>query len=192
MRGKCAFVCVCVNVSVCDAYQVPPLPRRAYYNELGAWGFREWTTCTAAELVTSLDSPASVWSERSKKHLDTQNKSEWWNGALFFSLSFVAVFAFGSPRWRVGAWVWEGETDVGFLMAETGSLVKRLGLGKKPAGITWLSTCQDPRDQPVPRRFHSQAEGRTPFDDTPPLWAAVSRSAWETREIQQRAGGAAH
>lgn len=46
------------------------------------------------------------------------------------------------------------------LMAETGSLVKYPGLEKKPAGITRLSTCQGPRDQPVPRRLRSQAAGR--------------------------------
>lgn len=46
------------------------------------------------------------------------------------------------------------------IMAETGSLVKCLGLGKKPAGITGLSTCQYPREQPVPRRLRSEAAGR--------------------------------
>ncbi len=46
------------------------------------------------------------------------------------------------------------------LMAETGSLVKCLGLGKKSAGIIGLSIFQDPRDQLVPRRLHSQVVGR--------------------------------
>jgi len=45
------------------------------------------------------------------------------------------------------------ETQKQEVMAATGSLVKCLGLGKRPAGISGLSTCPDPRDPPGPGRL---------------------------------------
>lgn len=131
----------------CDVYQVPRLPpatwRRAYCNEARvAVGIEQHVRQAELEVTSPL--------------FDTPEKSQWRNVA-FFSI-FVCLFVCPPPPPPpAGVRVWQavltsGRVGAGggrqtrlFLMAETGSLVKRLGLAEEPAGITRLSTRPGPQ-----------------------------------------------
>lgn len=68
-------------------------------------------------------------------------------------------------------------------MAERYSRGKCTEIGEKPLG---LSTCQDSRDQLVPKRRHIQLAQRK-TDDTPPLRSKVSSLFKEIRHHSETA-----
>lgn len=137
-------------------------------------GFREGTTCADTELVR-LDLPPSDNNGREIKYSSvcwkcrTTHELQTCKSGVIILLPvskmctfFCNFFLFWMPM-CLCVWVHTlcesvcvRETQRQDVTAETGSLVKCRCLQNKPAGISGLSTCQDPWDQPVARRLQGE------------------------------------
>lgn len=125
--------CVCAWICVCVCVCIKVFLSQSGHIIISslAWGIREWTTCAKAELA----SPDLLGSD------DGRERSI----PLCIKCRTICELQISTTCAAYNGWDRKS---------------KCFGLGRKHAGITGLSTCQNPRDQPAPRRLYSQAAGR--------------------------------